>query len=60
MQTVKIIRMTQAANGPIFMEITAIVTTIRLYVWMMPWAAPPILDRPDRELEGEQRIETTS
>ena len=36
------------------------VTTIRLYGWMMPWAAPPIFDRPDRELEGEQRSETTS
>ena len=35
------------------------VTILRLYVWMMPWAAPPIIDRLDREFEGEQRSKTT-
>jgi hypothetical protein len=32
--------------------------TIRLHVWMIPWAAPPILER--RHFEGERHGETIS
>jgi hypothetical protein len=55
MQVVKIIR----TNSDDLKFAQLILTMIiRLYLWMIPWAAPPILER--RHFEGERRNETIS